>query len=168
MPYRARREIERARARVFFILPWRHDFLLAALGHPRGADLRQQMDIALIRQDHHLLPAKCSACQRIRAKRSTRCGSLSLATNVARFHTHPNSWSQRRTVHADTPKPCLVWSASAKAAQLQRVRHHPYARGEVLSKAVSERLLQGIKTVVRTGAAHWPSPSTLQPNCLAC
>src|SRR5262249_24274400 len=109
---------------------------------------------------------QCSTCQRIRAKRSTRCGSLSLATSLARFHTHPRSWRQRRTVHADTSRPCLAWSSCANAAHLQRGRHHPYARGGGLSRAASERLIQGLKTVVRTGEASWPSPSTVKPSCL--
>ena len=35
------------------------------------------------------------------------------------------SWSQRRTVSADTAMPCLAWSVMASVAQLQRVRHQP-------------------------------------------
>jgi len=45
--------MERASQIVFFILPWRHDFLLAPLRHPRGTDFGQQMDIEFIRKDHH-------------------------------------------------------------------------------------------------------------------
>jgi len=55
MEYLTDGEIERASKRVFCILPWRHDFLLAPLGHPRGTDLGQQMDIEFISKDYHLM-----------------------------------------------------------------------------------------------------------------
>src|SRR6266581_4207636 len=55
MEYLPGGEIERTSKIVFFILPWRHDFLLAALGHPRGTDLGQQMNIEFISKDHHLM-----------------------------------------------------------------------------------------------------------------
>jgi len=48
-------EIEGASQGVFFVLPWRHDFLLAALGYPCGPNLGQQVDIECIRKDHHLM-----------------------------------------------------------------------------------------------------------------
>ena len=79
----------------------------------------------------------------MRANRSIRCGSSSLATSFARFHTQPISWSQRRTVSADTSIPCLAWSVAARVAQLHRVRHQPYARGAALSKAPRERVSHG-------------------------
>ena len=40
---------------VLLILPWRHHFGLRTLGHPRCADLRQEVDIELIRKHHHLM-----------------------------------------------------------------------------------------------------------------
>src|SRR5713101_4299217 len=55
MQYLPGSEIERASKIVFFILPWRYDFFLAALRHPRGPDLRQEMDIELISKDHPLV-----------------------------------------------------------------------------------------------------------------
>jgi hypothetical protein len=61
----------------------------------------------------------------IRANRAIRCGASSLATSWARFHTQPLSWRQRRTVSADTARPCLAWSVAASVAQLPRVRHQP-------------------------------------------
>src|SRR5215467_9971081 len=54
MEYLPGGKIERASKIVFFILPWRHDFLLAPLGHPRGTDFGQQMDIEFISNDHDL------------------------------------------------------------------------------------------------------------------
>src|SRR4051812_12791839 len=51
----ARSKIERASEIIFFILPWRHDFLLAPLRHPCSTDLRQQMDIEFISKDQHLM-----------------------------------------------------------------------------------------------------------------
>src|SRR5215831_20284980 len=55
MEYLARGEIERTSERVFFVLPWRHDYLLAPLGHPRRPDLGQHMDSECIRTDEHLM-----------------------------------------------------------------------------------------------------------------
>jgi hypothetical protein len=45
---------------------------------------------------------------------------------------------------------------------------HPEARGGACSRVASERLIPGIRTVGRTGAAPWPSPSTVPPSGLAC
>lgn len=59
------------------------------------------------------------------ARRSIRWGASSLATSLARFYTQPISWSQRRTVAADTAMPCLAWSVIASVAPLHRVRHQP-------------------------------------------
>src|SRR5215467_1298871 len=118
-------EIERASKRVFFILPWRHDFLLAPLRHPRGTDFGQQMDIEFIRKDHHLIRLQLLRMPPNPGQSLDSLGSLSFALSLARFHTQPISWSQRRTVHADTSKPCLAWSWAANVAPLHRVRHQP-------------------------------------------
>ena len=55
MQYLAGGKIERTSQRVFFILPWRHDFCLAPLGPPRRPDFGQQMDIEFIGKDQHLM-----------------------------------------------------------------------------------------------------------------
>jgi len=55
MKYLAGGKIERTSKRVVFLLPWRHDFLLAPLGHPRGPNLGPQMDIECSGQDHPLM-----------------------------------------------------------------------------------------------------------------
>ena len=55
MQYLSGGKIERTSQIVFFILPWRHDFCLAPLGHPRSPDFGQQMDIEFIRKDQHLM-----------------------------------------------------------------------------------------------------------------
>jgi len=52
MAYLPGGKIERASQRGFCILPWRHDFLLAPLGPPRGTDFGQQRDIECISKDH--------------------------------------------------------------------------------------------------------------------
>jgi hypothetical protein len=129
MKYLAHGEIEGARERVFCILSWRHDFLLAPSGHPRGPDLGQEMDSAFISKDLQLMrwhalnlpPNPGQAFHPLRI--------VILATNLARFHTQPSSCSQRRTVPAETSRRCLAWSSRANVAQLQRVRHRPQGRG---------------------------------------
>src|SRR5262249_31809510 len=55
MQYLTGSQIERPSQIVFFILPWRHDFCLAPLGHPRRPDFGQQMDIEFIRKDQPLM-----------------------------------------------------------------------------------------------------------------
>src|SRR4029450_1860637 len=55
MQYLPGGEIECTSQRMFFILPWRHDFLLAPLGPPRSTDFGQQMDIEFSSKDHHLI-----------------------------------------------------------------------------------------------------------------
>ncbi len=70
-----------------------------------------------------------SNTKRMRARCSTWCGSSSLATSLARFHTQPTSWSQRCIISAETVMPRFTCRVSASVAQLQRVRHHPRARG---------------------------------------
>jgi hypothetical protein len=40
---------------------------------------------------------------------------------LARFHTQPTSWTQRRIVSAETVSPRLVCNVSASVAQLQLV-----------------------------------------------
>src|SRR5215510_7078949 len=55
MEYLPGGELECPSTRMVFILPWRHDFLLAPLGHPRRTDFGQPMDSAFIRTDPHLI-----------------------------------------------------------------------------------------------------------------
>jgi hypothetical protein len=55
MEYLASAQVECTSEIGFFILPWRHHFLLAPFGHPRGTDLGPQMDIEFIRKDQSLL-----------------------------------------------------------------------------------------------------------------
>lgn len=55
MEYLACGEIEGAREIVFFLLSWRHDFLLAPSGHPRGTDFGQEMDSEFISKDEPLM-----------------------------------------------------------------------------------------------------------------
>src|SRR5215207_8472189 len=55
MEYLPGGEIERPSQIVFCLLPWRHDFLLASLGHPCRPDLGQEVNIAFISKDHHFM-----------------------------------------------------------------------------------------------------------------
>jgi len=53
--HQARKHAQEALARCQARLHADHDFPLASLGHPRGADLGQQRDIEFIRKHHHIL-----------------------------------------------------------------------------------------------------------------
>jgi hypothetical protein len=48
-------EVESASQIVLGLLAWRHDCLLAALGHPGRSDFGEEMDIKLIGKDHDLM-----------------------------------------------------------------------------------------------------------------
>src|SRR6266540_2345638 len=154
----ARFESQGACESVRFLLAWRPWGIQAAptLGHKGRARASAKPLISGA--------GKCSACNRIRAQRSIRAGSASLARRLARFHTQPIAWRQRLTVQAETSLPCLPWSGAAKVTPLQGVRHQPEARGGVLSKVPNERRIQGKRTVVRTGAPSAPLVSTVKPS----
>jgi hypothetical protein len=70
----ARGEMQRPSERGLLILPWRHHCGLRTLGHPRCTDLRQEVEIELIRKHHHLLcvavfvlkPNPSQACDAVR------------------------------------------------------------------------------------------------------
>ena len=98
---------------------------------------------------------------RMRAKRSTRHGSSSCATSLERFHTQPTSWTHRRTVSAETVRLRVSCSVRASVAQLPRVRHHPYARGDTLRRASRDRRSLGHNTGPRLGGKSGPLSSAL-------
>jgi hypothetical protein len=50
-----RRRMERPSQRVWLVGAGRHHCVLRALRHPRGADLRQEVEVAGIRQHHHFV-----------------------------------------------------------------------------------------------------------------
>jgi hypothetical protein len=107
------------------------------------------------------VPARnCSKAERIRASFSTRWGSSSLATNLARCHSQPSSCRQRRTVSADTTTPRRACTSRAPGAQLQRVRHQPQARGTAWRMPSRERFSAGASTVSRVGGRRPSAPSS--------
>jgi hypothetical protein len=65
-------------------------------------------------------------------------------------------------VSAETVRPRLTCRVRASVAPLQRVRHHPYARGGALRRASSDRRSVGSSTVVRTGGTSRPWASSSQ------
>ena len=139
VPHRSRCHIERTDKIVRGILAGCHDChpgcQRASRPHPLsgGGGCR-------VHQQRPALPrlGDVRTTQRIRAKRSTRSGALSLATSLARFHIQPSAWRQRRTVSAQTVRP-VAWRCNVRAsvAQLQRVRHQPYAWGVAWSSVSS-------------------------------
>src|SRR5262249_4150557 len=72
---------------------------------------------------------------------------------------------QRRIVSAETCTPRRAWTSRASVAQLQRVRHHPHARGTVLRIANTERFKLGvsIRSRARLGSSSPGSSNVSVP-----
>ena len=102
------REVERSCQIVLFVRAWCHDFPLLPLGHPRRTDLGQEMDIQFISKDHHLMGLQLLGMPPNPGQAFHPLRVVILGRQLARFHTQPISWSQRRTVSADTAIPCLA------------------------------------------------------------
>ena len=158
-------KIERAREIVFFILAC----VMTVSWLPRGIHaapiLGKRWISSSSAKTNSSCACKCSICHRIRAKRSTRCGWLSLATKLP-FHTEPvhgaTAAPSRRRPEGDVWRGVRVprWHNPAGATPTKGLR-----RG--LEESDERALDPGHQDGGADGGINGPSPPTVKPSCSA-